>query len=103
MLGYKKGLESGLKLLPKDEIVTQYYLRLEVDDRSGVLATITSALGEFGISIEAMLQKPTTNKDRANLLFTTHSCKESKMQDAMRSLSDLTVVHGEIAMMRIEK
>jgi len=103
MLGYKKGLESGLKLLPKDEIVTQYYLRLEVDDKSGVLATITSALGEFGISIEAMLQKPTSAESRAQLLFTTHSCKESKMQDAMRSLSNLEVVHGDIAMMRIEK
>jgi homoserine dehydrogenase len=74
MLGYKKGLESGLTLLPKEEIVTQYYLRLEVDDKSGVLATITSALGEFGISIEAMLQKPTSAESRAQLLFTTHSC-----------------------------
>jgi len=103
MLGYKKGLESGLKLLSKDEIITQYYLRMEVDDRSGVLATITSALGEFGISIEAMLQKPTSYESRAKLLFTTHSCKESKMQDAMISLSNLEVVHSEIAMMRIEK
>ncbi len=103
MLGYKKGLESGLKLLPKEEIVTQYYLRLEVDDRSGVLATITSSLGEFGISIEAMLQKPTTNEEIAKLLFTTHTCKESKMQDAINALAKLDVVHGEIAMMRIEK
>jgi len=103
MLGYKKGLESGLKLLSKDDIVTQYYLRLEVDDQSGVLATITSALGKFGISIESMLQKPTKNEDIAKLLFTTHSCKESKMQDAITALGKLDVVHGDIAMMRIEK
>lgn len=103
MLGYKKGLESGLRLLPKEEIVTQYYLRLEVDDQSGVLAAITSTLGEFDISIEAMLQKPTKNDDIAKLLFTTHRCKESKMQEAMTALSQLEVVHGDIAMMRIEK
>jgi homoserine dehydrogenase len=103
MLGYKKGLESGLKLLSKDEIETQYYIRLEVDDKSGALAKITSALGEFGISIESMLQKPTKKDDIAKLLFTTHMCKESKMQDAMRVLGKLDVVHGEIAMMRIEK
>ena len=103
MLGYKKGLESGLSLLPKEEIVTHYYLRLEVDDRSGVLATITSALGEFDISIKTMLQKPTDNQDRAKLLFTTHRCKESRMQDAINALSKLDVVHGKIAMMRIEK
>jgi homoserine dehydrogenase len=103
MLGYKKGLESGLKLLSKDDIVTQYYLLLEVDDQIGVLASITSALGEFDISIESMLQKPSSNKDRAKLLFTTHICKESKMQDAIKSLEKLDVVHGDIAMMRIEK
>ena len=104
MLGYKKGLESGLKLLlSKDEIETQYYIRLEADDRSGALAKITSALGEFGISIESMLQKPTPNEDIAKLLFTTHICKENKMQDAITTLGKLDVVRGEIAMMRIEK
>jgi len=103
MLGYKKGLESGLKLLHKDEIVSQYYLRLEVNDQSGVLATITSTLGRFGISIESMLQKPSKNEDRAKLLFTTHRCPEIKMQDAINALSELDDVHGNIAMMRIEK
>ena len=103
MLGYKKGLESDLKLLPKEEIVTQYYLRLEVDDQSGVLAAITSKLGEFGISIESMLQKPTSDAHIAKLLFTTHKTQESKMQDAIKALETLDVVHGSIAMMRIEK
>ncbi len=103
MLGYKKGLESGLKLLSKDDIVTQYYLRLEVDDESGVLAVITAALGKFGISIEAMLQKPTSNEERAKLLFTTHKCKESNMQEAITALEALNVVHEKIAMIRIEK
>ncbi len=74
-----------------------------MDDKSGVLASITSTLGKFDISIEAMLQKPTENEDIAKLLFTTHTCKESKMQDAMTALGKLDVVHGEIAMMRIEK
>jgi len=103
MLGYKKGLESNLKLLPKEEIVTQYYLRLQVDDQSGVLASITSTLGKFGISIESMLQKPTKNEEIAKLLFTTHKTKESKMQDAINALKALDVVHGSVAMMRIEK
>jgi len=103
MLGYKKGLESGLRLLPKDDIVTQYYLRLDVSDQSGVLASVTSKLGKFGISIESMLQKPSCIENRAKLLFTTHKCKESEMQKAIKTLSELDVVYGDIAMMRIEK
>ncbi|SFZ99049.1 Homoserine dehydrogenase [hydrothermal vent metagenome] len=103
MLGYKKGLESGFKLLSQDNIQTQYYIRLVVDDKSGALATITSVLGEFGISIDSMLQKPTQNEDIAKILFTTHTCKESKMQEAIKALEKLNVVKGDIAMMRIEK
>jgi len=104
MLGYKKGLEGGtLELLPEDEIVTNYYLRMEVDDESGVLAKITNELGTFGISIASMLQKPHKNEDSVKLLFTTHSCQEAKIQEAMSVLKKLDCVHGEIAMIRIEK
>ena len=103
MLGYKKGLESGFKLLPKEEIVTQYYIRLQVADESGVLAAITSELQKYEISIESMLQKPTADAAVAKLLFTTHACQESKMQAAITALEKLDVVKGEIAMMRIEK
>jgi homoserine dehydrogenase len=103
MLGYKKGLESGFRLLPREEIVTQYYLRMQVADESGVLAAVTSELQKYEISIESMLQKPTADDTVAKLLFTTHACQESKMQDAIAALAKLTVVKGEIAMMRIEK
>jgi len=103
MLGYKKSLESGLRLLSRDEISSQYYIRLEVDDESGVLAEIASTLGKFDISIESMLQKPSKKEDGVKLLFTTHICQEIKMQDAIKALESLSVVHTGIAMMRIEK
>jgi len=103
MLGYKKSLDTTLKLLSKDEIVSQYYVRLEVDDESGVLATIASTLGRFDISIESMLQKPSKKEDGVKLLFTTHLCQEFKMQDALQALTRLDAVHEGIAMMRIEK
>jgi homoserine dehydrogenase len=104
MLGYKKGLEGGgLELLASDKIVTNYYLRMEVDDQSGVLAKITNALEKFEISIESMLQKPHKNEDRVKLLFTTHKCQEAKIQEAILAFKKLDCVHGDIAMMRIEK
>ena len=104
MLGYRKGLESGgSELLPEDEIVTHYYLRMEVDDQSGVLAKITNELGKFDISIESMLQKPHKNEDSVKLLFTTHECQEAQIQEAMCILKKLDCVHGDITMMRIEK
>ncbi len=103
MLGYKRGLEDGLQLLPIEDIVTNYYLRMEVDDKSGVLAKITTTLGEFDISIESMLQKAHRNESSVKLLFTTHKCREAKIQEAISKLKELSCVHGDIAMMRIEK
>ena len=103
MLGYKKGLESGLPLVPPEAISSQYYLKLKVLDRPGVLAKVTSTLGEFGISIESMLQKPSRYADRVRLLFTTHRCEERKMKEAIAALKSLEVVDDQVTMIRIEK
>ena len=103
MLGYKKGLESGLRLLDPDEIASQYYLKLKVQDKPGVLAAVTSTLGEFGISIESMLQKPSKFAERVRLLFTTHKCEERRVRMAMAALRRLPVVDDKIGMIRIEK
>jgi len=103
MLGYKRGLEGRFELLPEEDIVTNYYLRMEVDDKSGVLAQITDKLGKFDISIETMLQKNHQNESRVKLLFTTHKCTEAMIQEAMLNLKRLDCVHGDIAMIRIEK
>jgi homoserine dehydrogenase len=103
MLGYKKGLEGASTLLPREAIETRYYLRMEVADESGTLATIAHALEQYNISIESMLQKPTKDASVAKLLFSTHHCQEKQMQEAIEVLGKLDVVKGEIAMMRIEK
>jgi homoserine dehydrogenase len=104
MLGYKKPLESGLTLLPKEEIHSHYYLRLSVDDKKGVLAEVTNLLSRLDISIEAMMQKPDNDKDECvELLFVTHECQEKSIQEAMSELEKLSVVHGKVGMIRIEQ
>ena len=46
------------RVLPIDEVVTSFYLRLQVADEAGVLARITGILAEHDISIDALLQRP---------------------------------------------
>lgn len=103
MLGYQKPTTSDLKLLKKEDIVTRYYVRLKVSDEIGVLASVASMLEKFDISIETMLQKPTSHSKIAKLLFSTHICKEVKMQEAIKALKKLEVISGSISMIRIEK
>lgn len=104
MLGYKKPLEGGLALLPKDEITSHYYLRVSVEDKKGVLAEVTNLLSSLDISIEAMMQKPDSDKDACvELLFVTHECQEKSIQEAIGELEKLSVVHGKVGMIRIEQ
>ena len=56
MLGFKTPLEGGLKLAQKGDIETRYYLRLQVEDKSGVLAKVATILGNKNISIKNMVQ-----------------------------------------------
>ncbi len=101
MLGYEKSFNKNLKLLAKDEIKTKYYLRLEVNDKAGVLAKIATILGDCGISIEKMLQKPLKN-EKSNLLLATHTCFEKDIIKAITELENSKVVTQKPAMIRIE-
>jgi len=102
MLGFTKPLETGgLKLSSSDNIQTKYYIRLKVEDKSGVLAKVATILGEQDISIKTMVQKE-QNDQSASLLLSTHVCKESDIKIALQKLEDSGVVKSTPIMIRIE-
>jgi len=101
MLGFTKPLEGELTLACSDSIVTKYYVRMEVEDKSGVLAKVASILGEQDISIETMVQKA-SKEGKANLLFSTHESKEKDITTALNKLTELKVVNQQPVMIRIE-
>jgi len=102
MLGFKTPLEGGLKLAQKGDIETRYYLRLQVEDKSGVLAKVATILGNKNISIKNMVQKP-IDETCANLLLSTHLCNEKDIKEALLMLQKENLVLSEPAMIRIEE
>ncbi len=103
MLGFKKPFQSEkLTLLPKEEIQSEYFLRMLVDDEPGVLASIAQVLGENGISIETFLQRPSENVKKATLLCATHRCREKEILKAIAQIEDLPNTSARVAMIRIE-
>jgi len=102
MLGFNKPLESGFKLANIDDMITRYYLRLEVEDKSGVLAKVANILGDKNISIKTMVQKA-SKTNSVNLLLSTHSCKEKDIKQALEELKVSGVVKTTPAMVRIEE
>ena len=104
MLGFIKPLESaGLTLMHSNDISTKYYIRIKVADKIGVLSKISDVLGRHTISISSFLQKQDAlSENSAVLLFSTHTCKEKDIQDALRELKSLEFVELPPAMIRIE-
>ncbi|MFA6684437.1 MAG: homoserine dehydrogenase [Arcobacteraceae bacterium] len=101
MLGFNKPLESGLTLAEKNDIETNYYIRLKVEDKTGVLASVASILSKCSISIEKILQKP-LGSGFSNLLLATHKSKESDIIKALEEIETLDFIQEKPAMIRIE-
>jgi len=95
-----------LRHLPVHDIANlkcEYYLRLAVLDRPGVLADITSILARQGISIDAIHQKGrTTSQEAVPLVIVTHQCLEKDMQNSLAVLERLETVQGKPVFIRME-
>lgn len=103
MFGFKRPLESGLKIKPIFSIESKYYLRINVFDKAGVLSKITSILGDNGISIKMLLQKHSNHEGVATLLLSTHKSSELSIRKAISSLCELDVICDKPYMIRIEE
>jgi homoserine dehydrogenase len=90
-------------VLPMDDVETAYYLRMQAQDRPGVMAGIAGILGEEGISIEAIKQKePAEGETHVPLIMLTHRVREAGMNRALARIGELGAVDGRIMRIRME-
>ncbi|MFT5427125.1 MAG: homoserine dehydrogenase [Gammaproteobacteria bacterium] len=102
-LAFQPNELSDITVLPMEEVVTAYYLRMQAIDRPGVLADVTKILGDSGISIEAILQKePAEGASHVPIIFLTQSVQEKHMNAAIQKLEKLDSIEGEITRIRME-
>ena len=102
-LAFQSNKMSDLSVLPIDEVVTAYYLRMHAIDQPGVLADITRILGEAGISIEAILQKePAAEARHVPVIFLTQRVKEKNMNHAIALIEKLDSINGRVMLIRME-
>ncbi|GAB3054322.1 homoserine dehydrogenase [Acinetobacter apis] len=92
---------KDIPILPRQEITSGYYLRINVEDLTGVLADVTTILSHLGISIDAILQQPRL-KNRIPIVIMTDPIVESKMDEAIAKIQALPATHGEVIRIRLE-
>jgi len=95
--------KPGKSVKPMLEIITRYFVRMNIADSAGVLAKIAGILGENDISIASAIQKGTDEKTRtAEIVIMTHPAQERAMQQAIKELNRLDVVKEINNLIRVE-
>ena len=88
-----------------------YYIRLNAKDVPGALAAIASRMGERGISIESIIQRPDLRVDdpaavglaTRTVVLLTHETMEATVREALTQIADGGFIVGEPQLIRIEK
>ena len=104
-LAYQPEQLADLPVLPIEQVKTANYLRMQVLDRPGVLAEISKILGDFGISIEAILQKEPHSQAETSqvpVVMLSQQVQEKNMNEAIDKIGKLTAVTGDIVRIRVE-
>lgn len=92
---------ADMPILSSEEMITGYYLRVHVDDQTGVLADITAILSRAGISIDAIMQQ-TRLKDIIPIVILTDPISESQMNQAVAQIQALPAVRDDVVRIRLE-
>jgi homoserine dehydrogenase len=71
-----------------EDVVSAFYVHLEVDDRPGVLAAVAQRFGDAGASIKSVVQQG-GHGERAQLMLVTHPLARSRLQDALAQIAQL--------------
>ncbi len=103
-LAFQPGALKDTRILPIAEVVTSFYLRLQVADQAGVLARITTILAERDISIDALLQRESAEGEaQTDVIILTHDTVEGRMNQAIAQMQALPTVLATIVRIRKEE
>jgi homoserine dehydrogenase len=103
-LAFQRGAMQDTPILAIDEVVTAFYLRLQVADEKGVLARITGILADNDISIDAVLQRESAEGEKqTDLIILTHDTVEGRMKSALAQMQALPTVLAPIVRIRKEE
>jgi len=103
-LGFARSELRDLPIVPMEQVVTPWYLRMEVEDKPGVLSKVASIFSDQGISIEALTQKaPAEGQTRVQLIVITNKAVQGNMDKAVAAIEALDTIAGKVTRIRVEE
>ncbi len=90
------------KLKALEEIISRFYVRLNVADRPGVLAKIASVFASYEIGISSVIQPEVQAGESVPLIIMVHDASEKRFADALAEIARLDVVKDTPVSLRVE-
>jgi homoserine dehydrogenase len=94
--------ECAGAVAPIGEVVSQYFVRLNVVDKPGVLAKIAAIFGQSNIGISSVIQPESEEGESVPLIFMLHYATNGVAAKALAKIAKLPAVKGQPVMLRVE-
>ncbi|MEX2963436.1 homoserine dehydrogenase [Microbulbifer sp. TYP-18] len=97
------GCRSETRVLPMEDVVTSYYVRISAQDKPGVMSQVAQICSDQGISIEALIQhEPQPGETLVPVVILTSRAREVRLNQAVAEIQALDSVQGEVVRIRVE-
>lgn len=84
-----------------EDFECEYYLRMQVYDKPGIMSQITGIFGKYNVSITTMLQK--SGQHKVPITFVTHKTSERSIKAAIEEITKIDGVAEVSSMIRVER
>jgi homoserine dehydrogenase len=95
--------DENADMRPIEDLVSRFYLRVNVDDQPSVLGSIATVLGHHHVSLAAMEMKVLdASQSLGEIVFLTHPCSERSFRLAVETIENLQIVREIANWIRVE-
>ena len=88
--------------MPIDDIISRYFVRLDVVDVPGTLAKISRIFGDAEIGISSVIQPEGHEGESVPLILMLHDAPNGAVSKALKKIAALRVIKGAPVMIRVE-
>ncbi|MBX7433574.1 homoserine dehydrogenase [Mycobacterium sp. Y57] len=104
--GPRESKYAQLPIAPIGDIVTRYYVNMNVADRPGVLSAVSAEFGKREVSIAEVRQEGMVDEGGqrcgARIVVVTHQATDAALSETVAALADLEVVQSVNSVLRME-
>jgi len=104
-LGIAHDSLESLPIVAMEQVESPWYLRMEAQDKPGVLSSVASIFSDQGISIEALIQKAPTEEGQilVPLIVLTNRAAQGSVDSAVCAIEALDTINGKVTRIRVEE